>query len=500
MSTFTTDTKTFKAAISTFRNVTGITRANVHVTIDAAGMTLQTAGGADTPARIVIPGKVDGGAYSHTVNWTDLSKASNSIKAIKSVPPVVTFTDEGITVAARSTVALEIIESGSEVPDLMPVSVYSATALPADVMHAARGAVYAASTDRTLPMLTGIRIAGDEAGVEVTSTDRFRLVYATAAGADREIDAVIPAAAVKASTGGAAVYTTAGVKYPDQWVTVETSGGTLTTSAIDADFPNVKPLFPKSVAGAVDVDRRSLLEVMRLANGLGMRNAQVQLDWHGTARAGVSSWDFEVKAVHGTAHCPAVNPSYMQDALASMTADTVRIFIQAPYSSDSVDRPIVMMGGDSVSHLLMPVRLPDDEVAAAVEGDAAGVDSDGVIYLDSFAPAPAAEPAPRKAAPRKAAKSKTPAPAPVAPAPVDPAPVDPAPVDPAPADLVSFEFKGVRISAPAPVWEEQIPAACGWLAMHNETWFATFQDATGGRLRRAFTKLKATGLFEVATV
>lgn len=496
MTTFTTDTKTFKAAIATFKAAAGVSRKScVFLSLEPNGLRIVTH---DAAVDTTIPGEVsqgEGVAY-HRVYWQDLNKAITAASPVVAAPPVLTFTDEGITVAARAAVKVPALE-WRELPAFTIGDVSKVASLPATMVNKGRGVLYAAGTDRTLPMLNAVHVTRHDGYLEFAATDRFRLVNAVLEDAGDDFSALIPAAVFKAAAGDLTVWSD---DHKVGYVEVATGAGSLRARLVDADYPNVAPLFPKTAAAFIDADRVSLLEVAKLAKGLA-RNGVMTLEWTGHATAGDGEFSFTVHAVRGTANAVSVNPGYLSDALASMTADTVRIFMQ-----EDAGRPVLMLENDYVSHILMPVRHGDgapDPVTGTDEKE---------FKIDDHAPTPAVDPAPvkcpktkrakSKRAPRKAAESKTPAPARVAPAPVDPAPVEksPAPVATDAPDLVSFEFKGVRISAPAAVWEEQIPAACGWLAMHNETWFKTFQDATGGRLRRAFTKLKATGLFEVATV
>lgn len=214
----------------------------------------------------------------------------------------------------------------------------------------------AASTDETLPMLTGIKVVAAGGGtVELAATDRFRLAAETTAWSGDEVDALVPAKLFVAAFKG--VNGPVGIGFDSGIIGVTTGARRVTFRLLDAQFPNFRQLFPKQFATTIRVDSGVLADAVKRVSMVAERSAQVVLDAVdgrlGLSAGGVDSGSAEDEIeclLDGPVVRAAFNPVYLVDGLNAQGG-------QVSLSFNEPSRPMVVTGGGDIQYLLMPVRL-----------------------------------------------------------------------------------------------------------------------------------------------
>ncbi|QPK79167.1 DNA polymerase III subunit beta [Corynebacterium lizhenjunii] len=248
----------------------------------------------------------------------------------------------------------------------------------------------AAGKDDTLPMLTGVDLKIEGSRMELTATDRFRLALRTVewepASPDVTAKLLVPAKTLQDNAKSLDTHLNTPVDIAvgsgdnigaDGLFGMHTDSRETTTRMLDAEFPNVAPLLPKTHTAIATIEVGPLQEALRRVALLTERNSQVRMhfsDGQVVLAAGGSDSGNAQEAVP----CAfsgrdeliiAFNPSYLKDGLAVMHADRVMfgftepsrpaIIIPAPEELPEVDEDGNFPTPDTnFTYLLMPVRLP----------------------------------------------------------------------------------------------------------------------------------------------
>ena len=277
--------------------------------------------------------------------------------------------------SARFSLQVMPIEDYPALPE-MPTATGT---VPSTVFaHAVAQAVTAAGRDDMLPVLTGVRIEIDGAGISLLATDRFRLAHRELAWEPRTPDeslaALVPAKVLadtaKSLTAGAEVtlaLATGGngegiIGFEGQ------AGGSVrrtTTRLLDGDFPKVRNLFPNEHQTTATVDKAALVEAVKRVSLVAERNTAVQLkfgDGQLTLDAGSGDEAQASEAIEATIDGEDIttgfNPQFLLDGLTAIEELVVQLaFTQA-------SKPVVMSGvaegtdeASGFRYLLMPRRL-----------------------------------------------------------------------------------------------------------------------------------------------
>jgi DNA polymerase-3 subunit beta len=244
-------------------------------------------------------------------------------------------------------------------------------------------AMISASTDDTLPILTGIKIEVKGREMTLLSTDRYRLTLAELfierpAGEHDymgEYSVLVRAKTWKAfkrhlsAKGGrielhfheAALPGTGGHGYRVSFHQGDVSLGTL---AVDGDYPKIRSLFPDTTPIVFEMDADLLLANVQSVAVTAERNTPVRLTYNGIDSLRIDAGTGE--DAQAQAFMPyhaergqrgfavAFNPHYLIDILKDMKGQVVQIH------HTTAPKPAMFeaSGQADISHLLMPVRLP----------------------------------------------------------------------------------------------------------------------------------------------
>lgn len=261
---------------------------------------------------------------------------------------------------------------------------------PGLLMEAVSQVSVAAGRDDALPMLTGIDMEIDGENVTLTATDRFRLAQRhfswTPAFPTATAKLLVPARnlldnvraldqnspdPVEIAVGGDDAIGAEGL------FGIHVGSVQTTTRMLDADFPNVEPLLPKSHTSLASVEVAPLLEAIRRVALVTDRNAQIRLTFRrdelflsaGGEEAGHAEELIPCEYTSDEEFLIAFNPAYLRDGLGAVHTEKVVFGFTEP------SRPAILIPGVSelpdasedgtfpspetyFTYLLMPVRLP----------------------------------------------------------------------------------------------------------------------------------------------
>jgi len=290
-------------------------------------------------------------------------------------PGAVTIEAQGEKVeigAARSRFSLRTFPV-ADFPTL-PEPPEPATFLPAGGLASAlHQVVRAASGDDARPLLTGVLIAPEGAGVRLVATDSYRLALRDIEGSDAfsgTSQILVPARALselqRLSTLGSGPKAdgeapVVGLSIGDHDVTFTAGEVKVSTRLLDGTYPDYRQLIPADYPNRLHVGKDSLLDALRRVRllvrdnttpvRLSMRHGGVDLtvvsQEVGDASETVDA-DFE-----GEDLTIAFNPTYLIDGVEAVAGDEVLL--------ETVDatKPATVRAAEDTDfrYLLMPVRV-----------------------------------------------------------------------------------------------------------------------------------------------
>ena len=372
------DGRSLAADLAYVKRVTGLsTRRGVLAPLRT--VTIAALGGVGTlthynyDAGVVVRAQVTGDLAATTVDFPELAAA---VKAAGRGTVELERDGDRLVVAGpdgRSSVA--VFAKGEDVPVMPTVGGTAVLVTDTGVFATAVAAVApAAGDDVTLPMLTGVHIDADENGVvSLATTDRFRLAateLATAAPVTLEAPVLVPAKVLAAAAARVAKREGAVSVYVDGG-NVRVSGGDsdVVVRALDCQFPRWRNLLPgagddrmRARIAAPDLARRlKKLSVFSVRVTMATDSVRVEA---GDLETGQVSTTFDVAAHDVDDRVVGVvagyNPEYLASLLACAPGE-----VELTWSPDAPTRRPMTIEFGGVRHLLMPVRLPDAETAAA---------------------------------------------------------------------------------------------------------------------------------------
>lgn len=246
----------------------------------------------------------------------------------------------------------------------------------------------AAGRDETLPMLTGVHLEINGEDVLLAATDRFRLAVREFNWIPRnpqvEAKLLIPAKTLleNARSLDTSLNDPVEIAVGNEEIGREGLFGVhadtrqTTTRMLDADFPNFRPLLPKTHTSIASVEITPLLDAIRRVALVADRNAQIRMSFSEgqvilDAGGNDSGHAEEVLpcAFAGEPLHIAFNPGYLKDGLGVIRTNRVVFgFTQPSRPAILIPEPEVMPEADAngefptpetdFTYLLMPVRLP----------------------------------------------------------------------------------------------------------------------------------------------
>jgi len=234
--------------------------------------------------------------------------------------------------------------------------------------------VFAAATDESRPILTGVLTHFHQGGLTLAAADGFRLSVTTAdvgVGVDETISVIVPARALAElnRVGGEQEAPIELIITPTRnQILFHLSDIDLVSQLIDGNFPDYKQIVPKSWQTQTVVSTQELLKAVKVAF-LFARDAANIIRLHvvpgseltpgyvsvaGTsAELGDNVSELDVTGISGTEIEIAFNARYMIDALS--VAGTAEVALETTSSSSpGVIRPV---GGEDYLCVIMPMHI-----------------------------------------------------------------------------------------------------------------------------------------------
>jgi DNA polymerase-3 subunit beta len=259
-----------------------------------------------------------------------------------------------------------------EFPVVAAIGESPATSVDARVLREALGeVVFAAASDESRPILTGVltRLDGDR--MTLAAADNYRIAVRTVTltnPVSPEVVIVVPGRSyaelmrILPDTEAQIEITVTPNK---SQVLFHVEGIDLVSRLIEGQFPNYEPVIPTSHTSRAVVDREALLAGTKRASIFARDSAnivKIELGGENGDGAGVSitahaadvgdNVDAVEAAVEGSATAIAFNARYLIDVLSALGAEEAALELSGPLAP-GVIRGI---GKDDYVHVIMPVR------------------------------------------------------------------------------------------------------------------------------------------------
>ncbi|WP_018298158.1 DNA polymerase III subunit beta [Corynebacterium lubricantis] len=261
---------------------------------------------------------------------------------------------------------------------------------PSLFVNAVTQVASAAGKDDTLPMLTGVHMEVNGSHVQLAATDRFRLALRTfewePSAPDVKADLLVPAKTLLDNARTLDTHLDEPVEIAvgtgenigaEGLFGLHSSNRETTTRMLDADFPNIQPLLPKTHTSMASIEITPLLEAIRRVSLVADRNAQLRMEFRpgelslfaSGAESGEASETIPCAYTGADELVIAFNSGYLKDGLNVIRTD------RAVFGFTEPSRPAIMIpepenmpdaeaDGTFITpktdftYLLMPVRLP----------------------------------------------------------------------------------------------------------------------------------------------
>jgi len=259
-----------------------------------------------------------------------------------------------------------------EFPPIPEVSGGVSVAIPADTFKGAlERVVFAAATDDSRPVLTGVKIELKEKSFIVAAADGFRLAVETGElteAIDGEIGIIVPAktlAEVERLLGDGSSTISLSTDSNDRSAKFRLDSSEIVTSLVQGTFPDYEKLIPTSWSTRASIDLSQMSQATRAASifardGSGIIRIMInpgEADAAGAvkviARAEeVGANENEVEAsVEGDETKIAFNSKYLSDVLNVIEGDDVKLETTTPSSPGVFRSP----KHENYTHVVMPM-------------------------------------------------------------------------------------------------------------------------------------------------
>jgi DNA polymerase-3 subunit beta len=222
---------------------------------------------------------------------------------------------------------------------------------------------FAAATDETRPILSGVLFHFKDPELKVAATDSYRLAELTMRfekAAPEELKVVVPARAL-AELGRVVTDEEVSIRAADNQVQFETEHIRLVSRLLEGEFPNYQQIIPAKLDTKAILPREEFMNKVRIASlfsqeaGLGVKVSftppgKVEITSEAT-QIGDSKSSLTAK-VSGPANSAAFNARYLLDCLGAITDETVSVA-----TSGQVSPGLITGGKDSgYLYVIMPLR------------------------------------------------------------------------------------------------------------------------------------------------
>ena len=289
--------------------------------------------------------------------------------------------------SARFELPLMPLDDYPQLPTLPEVT---GTLETSTFVNAVTQVASAAGRDDTLPMLTGVHMEISGNQVNLAATDRFRLALRSLewepVSGDVQAKLLVPAKTLLDNARTLDTHLEEPVEIAvgtgenvggDGLFGLHSDNRETTTRMLDAEFPNIQPLLPKTHTSMASVEIAPLVEAIRRVSLVADRNAQLRMHFKqgevtlyaSGADSGEASESLQCAFTGADELLIAFNSGYLRDGLSVIPTNRVVFgFTEASRPAIMIPEPEEMpeAGADGsfetpatdFTYLLMPVRLP----------------------------------------------------------------------------------------------------------------------------------------------
>jgi DNA polymerase-3 subunit beta len=246
-----------------------------------------------------------------------------------------------------------------------PESPGDAVTLPVSTFaEALRQVARAASSDESRPILTGVLLAAEEAGLRLVATDSYRLAVRDLPGTSvlqRDQRVLVPSRALNELVRLVPSSGEITLRLGERDATFDVGGARLSTRLIEGEFPNYRQLIPQNYPNRLTVGREALLDAVRRVKLLARDSTPIRMSMSTdsleltatTQDIGQAAESIDAK-YEGAEMIVAFNPDYLSAGVDAVPAEEVVL--------ETLDamKPAVLRGSEAGDflYLLMPVRVP----------------------------------------------------------------------------------------------------------------------------------------------
>ncbi len=283
-----------------------------------------------------------------------------------------------------------------EYPEFPPVEAGQSLVLPVSALtDGLRGVLFAASTDETKQVLTGVHLTRTEAGLEFAATDSHRLAVVQTAASEVEersvetesdpppspsregdrgggsvgredFEVTIPARALrelKQMLGSLKEGACIQLKVDEGQVVFDLDTRHLRSQKLEGQYPDYRRLIPQQFSRQITLERKELLRGLELVAVLAdQKNNTVKFSLHSdkqeldlsveTQDVGSAKQSMSAQIV-GESIEIAFNIKYLMDGLKALRANEIKMQL------NEGDRPVIFTPESSIkmTYLVMPVQM-----------------------------------------------------------------------------------------------------------------------------------------------
>lgn len=250
-----------------------------------------------------------------------------------------------------------------EYPVMPAISNGSQWKLPAkDLKQALQQVVFAASSDETRPVLTGIYLHVTDGNLFVAATDSYRLAEKKLPTKQKELALLIPATALQEVLRIMSDHDEeVEVTHDDQQVQFKIGDVELVARLIDGNYPDYQKLIPNTFSSEATIERSEITNITKVSALFARESAgsiTLKLD---AEKQTVSIHSIASQLGENTASAPAkvtgdgeitLNSRYLLDALNAMQGQNIT------FSFNGKLEPSVIRDSDddTYTHIIMPLK------------------------------------------------------------------------------------------------------------------------------------------------
>jgi len=257
------------------------------------------------------------------------------------------------------------IMRAEDFPEFVMPEVEPVVAMLSDLAAAIKQVSFAASSEVSRPVLTGVHMVLDGERLELGAADGYRLSRTKIDAHGKPFDVIVPVGALRELAVLADVSEVVEIRLaPNRPQIVFDIGDIIIASQLlEGAYPDFDAIIPKEHKVSVKMDKGRFASAVRAASILSSRSevsrilksSYIDLEITGdgvivkSGVSGVGSMVSQVPAtVEGEAMSLSVAARFLQDALGAIEEDEVSIYLQEPLA------PMLILGGEFPEQVVMP--------------------------------------------------------------------------------------------------------------------------------------------------